>query len=549
MKVSDLFQIPLFHELRLVAGEKGTDREICNVNMMDAPDIIDYLKPNDWLITSGYHLQDNPDFFYQLVRQMAERGCAALGIKTRRFIGGIPEKVIRLADRLSFPLIDLPNSLALVDIDNQTLSMILDARTKELQFAIDTHQQFTRHIMRGEGIGRLLSRLSDMIGCQVSLLDAYFKRIDASSRDPKVIKAVEQIPAADQSVLRKQRSAYSAFSVIGTRQTFSLFVLHTYKKKRYFLLLEGFVPQTDRLLTLTVEQALNVLAFELMKDEALRQTDRKVRDAFFSNLVLGSFSTDEEIVSRATEFGLRDGQASVCVAGELDTLREPISFIHYQMETNDVYEYIEGEIRAFPFPVHLFVKDHICVLIAEMMASEENSYRFLKPYLLNVQEQVKHFFPQTLSFGLSNIFTDLSGIPSAYQEAVDALHAGMQIGRRSFIQAYQARGIVDLLHRVPVEDLRKLYQDMLQSLAFPKKEENRALLHTLYVYLESNCQISETAKKLYVHRNTVIYRIDKCERMLGKDLKDPDTTFQLRFALRLKPLIDETGTPAGRRKK
>jgi purine catabolism regulator len=47
----------------------------------------------------------------------------------------------------------------------------------------------------------------------------------------------------------------------------------------------------------------------------------------------------------------------------------------------------------------------------------------------------------------------------------------------------------------------------------------------------------------------VIYRIDKCERMLGKDLKDPDTTFQLRFALRLKPLIDETGTPAGRRKK
>jgi Purine catabolism regulatory protein-like family. len=549
MKVSDLFHVPSFHEFRLVAGEKGTGREIRNVNMMDAPDIIDYLKPNDWLITSGYHLQDNPKFFYQLVGQMAARGCAALGIKTRRFIGGIPEKIVALADRLSFPLIDLPNSLALVDIENQTLSLILDARTKELQFAIDTHQQFTRHIMSGEGIGRLLRQLSDMIGFPVLLLDAYFKIIDVSAHDLTQSKVLVRLPAADKALFRKQKTGYTAFSVLETHQTFTLFVLHTYKKKRCFLLIGGFVPETNRLLTLTVEQALNVLAFELMKDEALKQTDRKVRDAFFANLVLGSFSTGEEIVSRATEFGLRDGQTSVCVAGELDTVREPVSFIHFQLETNDVYDYIEGEAGAFPFSAHLFVKDHICAIIVEMKASEENSYRFLKPYLLSIQEHVTHLFPQTLSFGLSNIFTELSAIPSAYQEAVDALHAGMQIGRRSFIQAYQARGIADLLHRVPVDDLRKLYEDSLQSLAFPKKEEHRALLHTLYVYLETNCQISETAKKLYVHRNTVIYRIDKCEQILGKDLKDPDTTFQLRFALRLKPLIDDSEGQSQKRKK
>ncbi|WP_100489552.1 PucR family transcriptional regulator [Sporolactobacillus pectinivorans] len=548
MKVSELFQISQFHEFKLAAGEMGTDREVRNVNMMDAPDIIDYLKPDDLLITTGYHLQHNPRFFYQLVEQMAERGCAALGIKTRRFIGGIPAEVIELANKLSFPLIDLPNSLALVDIVNQTLTMILDARTKELQFAIDTHQQFTRHIMSGESIGRLLKRLSDMIGFPAVLLDSYFKIIDAPAHEQTGSKITVHLPAVEQAFFQQQNAGYSSFSIVDTHQTLSLFVLYTYKKKRYFLLIGGFVPQTDRLLTLTVEQALNVLAFELMKDEALKQSDRKVRDAFFSNLVLGSFSTEEEIISRAKEFGFKDGRTLVCIAGELDTVKEPISFIHFQMETNDIYEYLEGEISTLPFPGHLFVKDHICVLIVEMMTSQENGYRFLKPYLQKLQDRVRHFFPQTLSFGLSNIFNDLPGIPDAYQEAVDALHAGMQIGRRSFIQAYQARGIVDLLHRIPAEDLRKLYQETLQSLAFPQKEENQDLLHTLYVYLESNCQISETAKKLYVHRNTVIYRIDKCEHILGRDLKDPDTTFQLRFALRLKPLIDNSEGISDRRK-
>lgn len=538
MKVSELFHIRLFHEFKLLAGRQGVDREIRSVNMMDAPDIIDYLKPSDWLITSGYHLRNNPQFFYQLVRQMAERGCAALGIKTRRFLNGIPSEVMRLADQLAFPLIDMPNNLALVDIANQTLSMILDARTKELQFAIDTHQQFTAHILNGESIGRLLHRLSDMIGFPSVLLDSYFKVIDTSGRPSADAKPADYLAAVESSLVRRPVH-YVAFSIAASRRTFTLFALYTYKKKRYFLLIGGFVPQSDRLLTLTVEQALNVLAFELMKEEALKQTDRKVRDAFFSNLVRGSFTTEKEIAGRAGEFGLMNRRTSVCVAAELDHLDKPVSFIHYQMETGDVYEYLEGEIGSMPFPAHPFVNDHVCVLIIELTGSPENGIRFLKPYLRKVQKQVRHFFDRTLSFGFSNVFTDLTEIANAYQEAVDALHAGMQLGRRSFIQTYQARGIVDLLHRIPADDLRKLYQDTLGNLAFPQKAEDRALLHTLYVYLECNCQISETAKKLFVHRNTVIYRIDKCAHMLGKDVKDPDTTFQLRFALRLKPMIDE----------
>lgn len=538
MKVSELFLIPMFSEFKLVAGEKGAGRELRNVNMMDAPDIIDYLKPADWLITTGYHLQNNPQFFCELVKQMAGRGCAALGVKTRRFMNGIPDEVIQLANELSFSLIDLPNSISLVDIANQTLTTILAARTKELQFAIDTHQQFTEHIMSGEGTDRLLRRLSDMIGFPTALLDSYFKVIAASAHPSLHSKLSEQLSEVEASFFQL-KTHYSSFSLINTRQTCTLFVLYTYKKKRYFLLIGGFVPQSDRLLTLTVEQASNVLAFELMKDEALKQTDRKVRDAFFSNLVTGSFSA-EEMSSRAKEFQLSKGKMSICAVGELDIDAEPISFIHFQMETNEVYEYLEGEIGALPFPGHLFVRDHVCVLIFEITASQENGLRFLKPYLSKIQERVERFFPHTLSFGLSNIFSDISDIPDAYHQAIDALHAGVQMGLRSFIQTYQSKGLTDLLHQIPTEDLNKLYQEVLQSLAFPDKEEDRALLHTLYVYLESNCQISETAKKLYVHRNTVIYRIDKCEQLLGKDLKNPDATFQLRFALRLKPLLGES---------
>ncbi|QAA21883.1 PucR family transcriptional regulator [Sporolactobacillus terrae] len=539
MRVSELFQIPIFSEFKLIAGEKGVDRELQNVNMMDAPDIIDYLKPNDWLITTGYHLRNNPDFFYTLVAQMAERGCAALGIKTRRFMNDIPEAVVQLANACSFPLIDLPNSLSLVDIGNQTLTQILNTRTKELQFAIDTHQQFTEHIMSGESTDRLLKRLSDMIGFPTILLDSYLKIIAASNRAFAHGTFSDRLADFEQTLFQ-QKANFASFSQLDTRQTYSLFVIYTYKKKRCFLLVCGHVPLSDRLLTLTVEQAMNVLAFELMKDEALKQTERKVRDAFFTNLILGAFSTSDELISRATEFGLADRQRSVCVVGELDADADPISYTHFQMETDEVYAFLEGEIAALPFAAHLFVRDHSCAVIFEVVASGDNGLRFLTPYLKKIQERVVRFFSHTLSFGLSHPFSSLEDLPNAFHEAADALHAGAQMGKRAFLQIYQSRGIRDLLHRIPTEELSALYEQTLQALAHPKKEEEQVLLHTLFVYLESNCQISETAKKLFVHRNTVIYRIDKCENLLGADLKDPDTIFQIRFALRMKPLIERS---------
>ncbi|RYL95925.1 PucR family transcriptional regulator [Sporolactobacillus sp. THM7-4] len=538
MKVADLFTIPSFKDFKLIAGRQGMDNEIQNVNMMDAPDIIDFLKPNDWLVTSGYHLRNDPLFFTELVRQMADLGCAALGIKTRRYMDRIPGEVIEMADRKSLPLIEIPNSIALVEIVNQTLSQILDIRTRELRFAIDTHQKFTEHIMSGEGVAKLLDSLTAMIHRKVTLLDPYLKPMTAPPDSADMEAVADQIKGIGNDFLHT-KSIYTCFSMIKDQVTLSVFPVYTYKKKRCFLLIWGYVPFSDRLLILTIEQAANVLAFELMKEEALKQSTRKIRNDFFANLVSNGFSTETEAVSRAEEFGLANNRKYFCVAGELDRSGSAESFTQYQMETDDVYECLEGEISQLPFPAFLFLKGNVCVMLVEASDSWGNIRDMIEPCLKGIQKNISRLFPHTVSFGVSNICQRVTDISTVYKEAIDALRTGRRMGHPGFIQIYQANDIMDILRMVPVDDLQKLYEEAFRQLADPTHEENRVLLHTLYVYLETNCQISETAKRLYVHRNTVIYRIDKCEKMLGEDLKDPTTTFRLRFAFRLRPILDE----------
>ena len=95
-----------------------------------------------------------------------------------------------------------------------------------------------------------------------------------------------------------------------------------------------------------------------------------------------------------------------------------------------------------------------------------------------------------------------------------------------------------MLRIIPTKDLLEFYDHIFQAFSSNhQQDEEQILLNTLSVYLETHCQISETAKRLYVHRNTVIYRLEKCEELLGKSLKDPETTFHLRFAFRIKSIL------------
>ena len=95
------------------------------------------------------------------------------------------------------------------------------------------------------------------------------------------------------------------------------------------------------------------------------------------------------------------------------------------------------------------------------------------------------------------------------------------------------------MRQIPLEDIKNYYSHALSGFSELKTDEKDSMLETLSVYLETHCQISATAKRLFVHRNTVVYRIEKCEEILGKSLKDSEATMQLRLALRIKSLLED----------
>ena len=129
--------------VRVLAGESGLHRTVRFVNVMEVPDILDWVKPDELLLTTTYPLRDDRAALAELVPHLAQRGLAGLAVKPLRYIDEVPAVMRDAADRLAFPLLELPPETALADIINAVLGLILNQQAMRLTRSAAVHERFT----------------------------------------------------------------------------------------------------------------------------------------------------------------------------------------------------------------------------------------------------------------------------------------------------------------------------------------------------------------------------------------------------------------------
>lgn len=137
--------------------------------------------------------------------------------------------------------------------------------------------------------------------------------------------------------------------------------------------------------------------------------------------------------------------------------------------------------------------------------------------------------------GISNCFSDFMQLSLQYQAAVQAFKMGRILFRQD--QRFLLYGDISIFHLFEQIashiDLLNYCEDKLLSLAKYDRSHERNLLHTLQVYLETCLQLTVTAERLFIHKNTVRYRIAKCKEFLGADFTDGEKIFRYTFSLKI----------------
>src|ERR687886_2746169 len=86
--------LPVLRRARVLAGAAGLGRPVRYVNVMEVPDILYWVKPDELLLTTAYPLRDDRAALAELVPRLAQRGLAGLAIKPARYIDAVPEGML-----------------------------------------------------------------------------------------------------------------------------------------------------------------------------------------------------------------------------------------------------------------------------------------------------------------------------------------------------------------------------------------------------------------------------------------------------------------------
>ncbi len=118
MTVQEMLQLIPSSLVKVASGLGGLQREVTQIGLMDAPDIADWVKPGEFIVTTGYPLHGDVSAFCRLVSRLSLANCSGFGLKIHRYWDEFPREVITLGKDLDFPLIEISATVKIADIVN-----------------------------------------------------------------------------------------------------------------------------------------------------------------------------------------------------------------------------------------------------------------------------------------------------------------------------------------------------------------------------------------------------------------------------------------------
>ena len=139
-----------------------------------------------------------------------------------------------------------------------------------------------------------------------------------------------------------------------------------------------------------------------------------------------------------------------------------------------------------------------------------------------------------VSYG--TIVNDIKGVSKSYKEANMALDVGKIFYADKTVIAYSTLGIGRLIYQLPI-NLCEMFIDEVFGGEL-SEEIDEEILNTIDKFLENSLNVSETSRQLYIHRNTLVYRIEKLEKATGMDVRNFDDALSFKIAMMVRGYIN-----------
>ena len=560
LTLREVLEISPLDQSELIAGAGGLDREVTYTSVMEVPDYIEMARDGELLLTTCYSIRNKPPMLAKLVPLAHAKGLAGLAIKPR-YLDPIPDAMIRSSNDLDLPLMKFPLEIPFDDAIIPILTRILNEKAYLLGYSLDVHRRFTEIALGEGGMPRIAAALSAMIQNPIAIVDAEFELVvqaPLAGMDEFFAARLIGVPGGQRLRIKKDRLDDIGRQITATRSDLNVVKSALQVEQEPLLHPIGLGDCPDGYLVIwehsrqltpvdcqTIEQAAIVAALEMAKQRAITQVEGRYLTDFVHELLTDQIQSNEAIIQRAKLAGWDLADPHVVMILDIDDFQRHLmegSKIARPQRLLERMESISSHITSLlndDFKMCRIADSVILFLPVDLSESKEERKRRIVRLGRRFSGELNHALDGVgVSMGIGREQTHPSDLSKSHRQAVEALAIGRQILAEDDVYHFDDLGIYRLLSPLRESaEARSFTEEVLGPLISKDKQRDGKLLLTLEIFLEHNQEMKRTAEALHIHYNTLRYRLERIENLIGPFRKDPWLRLGVQVAIRLHPIL------------
>lgn len=537
LTIAEILQNRLFKHAEVVAGEAGLHRHVRWVHILEVSEIDTLVHGNEMILTTGIGFAENSLSFLRFIEKLIQLQVSGLCLELGTYIYSIPDEVKQIADAHQFPIIIFKNKVRFVDITQEIHSQIINHHYRMLQNLEKVSREFHRLTLQSEGTMNVLKLLQSNTQSQIIYLP--------------IQETPSFIPHSDK---KKNVLAYiqTCLADVKEKQMEAIYTWN-YQDEKILVRSVGALGQIWAYLCMVKNQEPNEYDFLLLDSAAislaqdlLKQRFMEERQLHSENLWVNDLLTNEkkEGIQVQAQLGqdfktLNESTNCVCVLKEqsgayLQNFRESTVL--------KVSMIVRSALEKHAFRPFITVKNNSLVVLAfqvALLSQEKTSMKErLQTAIQEINDVLRKENSALLQFygGVGSFNKGFRHVHVSYEEATKALLLKELMA--SSLVFYEELGVYQILLSLREEGMLKSYvYRHLGPLIEEDQMKKSDLLTTLSVFLEQNGSKKLAADKLHIVRQSLYYRLEKIEELLGKDFMTPDKRLALQLAIKASQLI------------
>jgi purine catabolism regulator len=460
----------------------------------------------------------------------------------------VSKKVEKAAVAAGLPIFVVTGNTTIREIHRGLSALLIDRQKQITERGMQLYRRLTEMSREGQGLEAMTDIISKLTGKIVAIQDKRLEILalsmpadnvldEATIRD--LLSNYDHLPPVlrnRKAVARVRQSHWQQLLPVNDQKIARLISpVISGDRARGYLSLIGAPDNLDLLDSLAAEHGAAAYALEMAKAKAVSEAKKELRGNFLEGLLAGTLP-EAEMERLAGRLDHNTDRPHVVITfawlgNNVPSLRRMETTINWLLSSHNR-----------PALCHIYSDDHVCVFQA--LEDGDQDLSTARELATRVRDHLQAEYPQMrLVGGLSGPARTLKEWPETYRQAVHSMEVAKRLKLPHFVE-FNSLGIYQLLAQLdstPV--LQQFCQRLIGPLAGYDEQHHSDLVHTLTAYFDHHANISQTAEALFIHRNTLLYRLERIQELTGQDLNQADTRLSLHLALKLWQLRPEAKPP------